>query len=456
MNVKFLSVKLKSTFESLKTKESTALYWIEETKELYKGETLFGTGALATEKAAGILSKEDYAALKSLVAAGPGINNLRPVDGSIIITKEENTATIKVGLSSTEGNMLSIKDDGLYATETKVPEYAIEKQSTAEDGYSATYKLKRTLDGVSTYVGDAINIAKDMVLQGATLEIVTEANVPYNGAAVGDPYIDMVFNNAAQSHIYIPVKGLVDTYTAGDGIEIVDSKISVKIAADSHGLVAVDGSMAMLLATAKQDGAMSKEDKAFIDAIPHTYMAHKYEISDTPEGTLVDYRDHEIRIMCPDNVEFKKQSVGAGGDANTYYVAFKTYVPNDNVVGYIEHLDDKVDSEILTSFSVDKYGRRYQPTWLGLAKLDEVTGAWTYYGKNSTANKFIGWDYQIDWYDANNKIIASDCVRINLSNESCHNTLRPYYGPNDDILTEVESIKETMAEIEESYTWGEM
>lgn len=270
-NVKFLSVKLKSTFDALETKDNLALYWIEENQSLYKGDKLFGTGALASEKAAGLLSPEDYASLKELIANGTGINNLRAVDGSIVITKENNVSNIKVALSAVEGNMLFVKDDGLYVAETKVPEYAIEKQSVATDGYSATYKLKKTVDGVSTYVGDEINIAKDLVINKGSLEVVVENGVPYESAVVGDPYIDLVLNNKEESHIYIPVKGLIDTYTAGNGIDIVDNKISVKIAADSHGLTAVNGSMAMLLATANQDGAMSKEDKAFIDSIPTTY-----------------------------------------------------------------------------------------------------------------------------------------------------------------------------------------
>lgn len=455
-NVKFLSVKLKSTFESLETKDELALYWIDETQELYKGQKLYGTGSLASEKAAGLLSPEDYIAFKELISKGSCISDLRPVDGSIIIAQKDETATIKVGLSAVEGNMLLVKGDGLYVAETKVPEYSIEKQEVAEDGFAVSYKLKKTVNGEDTYVGDTINIAKDMVLQGATLETVSEENVPYDGAVVGDPYIDMAFNDAAQSHIYIPVKGLVDTYTAGTGIEIVDGKISVKVAENSHGLVAVNGSMTMLLATAEQDGAMSKEDKRIIDSIPNTYIARKYDIADTPEGTLVDYRDHEIRVMCPYNAEFTKQAVGVGGDANTYYMTFKTYAPNDNVVGYIEHIGNQSDSEILTKFSVDEHGRRYQPTWLGLAKFDEATGAWTYNGSESMVNKFIGWDYRIDWYDANNQMVASDCVRINLSNESCHNSFRSYYGPDNDISTEVESIKKAIVEMEESYTWGEM
>lgn len=153
----------------------------------------------------------------------------------------------------------------------------------------------------------------------------------------------------------------------------------------------------------------------------------KYVVLDTPAGTLVDYRDHEIRIMCPENAEFHKQSVGAGGDSNTYYMSFRTYVPNDAVAGYIEHIGTQSDAEILNTFSTDKNGRKYQVTWLGIAKYDEFTGSWNYYGKNSTKEKYIGWDYRIDWYDANNVKIASDSIRINLSNESCHNSLMPYY-----------------------------
>jgi hypothetical protein len=283
-NVKFLSVKLKSTFDALETKDSLALYWIEETKELFKGNILFGTGALATENAAGLLSSEDYVSLKALIASGSGISNLRPVDGSIVIAKDGEVTTVGVGISTVDGNKLSIKSDGLYVAETEVPEYSIEKQEVAEDGFAISYKLKKTVDGETTYVGDTINIVKDMVLQGATLETVLEENVPYDGAVVGDPYIDMAFNDAAQSHIYIPVKSLVDIYTAGDGIEIVDNKISVKIADDSHGLVAVDGTMTMVLATAERDGAMSKEDKAFIDSIHETYATK--EMVDALEKTV--------------------------------------------------------------------------------------------------------------------------------------------------------------------------
>lgn len=184
-----------------------------------------------------------------------------------------------------------------------------------------------------------------------------------------------------------------------------------------------------------------------IDTSEHLYERLQYEIADTPEGTLIDYRDSEIRIMCPVNAVFTKQSVGAGGDANSYYMTFKTFAPSDDAVGYIEHLGDKVDSEILTDIKTDNYGRRYQPTWLALANYDESTNTWSYYGEKSTTEKYIGWDYQIDWYNADSVMIASDCIRINLSNEECHSVIEPSYVGN--MTSEINTLKETNVLLEE-------
>ena len=267
-NVRFLSVKLKSTFNALETKDNLSLYWIDETQELYKGSQLYGTGTLATEKAAGLLSPEDYVALKSLIASSGGVSNLTAVDGTIKLVDTENGGKdISVAISNQEGNTLMAVDGGLFVPTVSVPEYTIEKQAVAEEGYSVSYKLKKIIGNDISYVGDTINIAKDMMLHSVTMEVVVEADVPYAGAVIGDSYIKMVFNDANASAVYIPVANLVNTYSAGDGIEIVNNTISVKIAAETHGLTAVEGALALNLATKDSDGAMSKEDKAFIDAL---------------------------------------------------------------------------------------------------------------------------------------------------------------------------------------------
>lgn len=164
-----------------------------------------------------------------------------------------------------------------------------------------------------------------------------------------------------------------------------------------------------------------------VEAAMDEHLTKKYEVANVPVGTLVDYKESEIRIMCPADAAFTKQAVGTGGDPDSYYITFKTYAPSDDAVGYIEHLNGQSDSEILTAFSVDEFGRRYQPTWLAVAKYNAETNAWTYYGASSDKDRYIGWDYRIDWYNANNVMIVSDSIRISLSNESCHSEIKPYY-----------------------------
>lgn len=183
-----------------------------------------------------------------------------------------------------------------------------------------------------------------------------------------------------------------------------------------------------------------------VEAAMSEHLIKRYEVADVPAGTLVDYFDKEIRIMCPADAEFVKQSVGVGGNPNNYYMTFKTYAPSDDVVGYIEHLGDQADPEVLTDLKTDEYGRKYQPTWLGIANYNDATG-WTYYGANSSTEKYIGWDYQIDWYNADGVMVKSDAVRINLSNEDCHNTIEPYYIGS--VRKEIDTkIEEKIAEVE--------
>ena len=233
-------------------------------------------------------------------------------------------------------------------------------------------------------------------------------------------------------------------------IEEVDAKVETAVKAEVEATVetAVEAAVEAKVETAVEAAVKEEVEtavKAEVEAaVEKTAEKTKYEIADVPVGTLVDYRDKEIRIMVPENAVFEKQNVGEGGDSNSYYMTFKTFAPNDDVVGYIEHLGEQVDEEILTSFNVDKNGRRYQPTWLGLAKYDETAGEWNYWGKNSTANKYIGWDYQIDWYNADGVMIASDSVRINLSNENCHSIIEPYYVGK--VMTEVETKIETLVD----------
>lgn len=42
----------------------------------------------------------------------------------------------------------------------------------------------------------------------------------------------------------------------------------------------------------------------------------KYEVLGLPKNSIVDYREKEIRILIPEDADFKQQQVGAEGDSN--------------------------------------------------------------------------------------------------------------------------------------------
>lgn len=161
-----------------------------------------------------------------------------------------------------------------YATKAElqaiqIPEYSLVKQGTAESGYLSTYYLTKG----GEQVGEKINIPKDFLVNSADILEVEEENQPYDGAQVGDLYIDFVINSKGAddtaTHIYLPVNELVDAYTGGNGIEVSAANvISAKIdSANANGLGVTAAGFKLDLATASTAGAMSAADKAKLDGI---------------------------------------------------------------------------------------------------------------------------------------------------------------------------------------------
>lgn len=161
-----------------------------------------------------------------------------------------------------------------YATKAElqaiqIPEYSLVKQGTAESGYLSTYYLTKG----GEQVGEKINIPKDFLVNSADILEVEEENQPYDGAQVGDLYIDFVINSKGAddtaTHIYLPVNELVDAYTGGNGIEVSAANvISAKIdSANANGLGVTAAGFKLDLATVSTAGAMSAADKAKLDGI---------------------------------------------------------------------------------------------------------------------------------------------------------------------------------------------
>lgn len=168
-----------------------------------------------------------------------------------------------------------------------------------------------------------------------------------------------------------------------------------------------------------------------ITTISNALYTHlRYEVSSKPEGTLVKYFDKEIRIMCPASTQWTEQQVGPTGDANQYYIGFKAYAP-ENAVGFREDLKYPIEDTKIYSFEnnsfagVDSYGRKYSIIWLAVAHKED--GVWKRYADNSSKEKYLGYNYAVEWLDENNVVIDSDLIRINLSNEECHETVEPYF-----------------------------
>jgi len=135
-------------YKALLTKDANTLYWLEDVQQLWKGDKLYAAGLPATAELAGLMSSEDKAKLDSL---GTGVIGLTSVDKSIVIRADEGATDIGVALSARPGNVLSLEEDGLYAP--AMPEYAIERQASAESDFIASYKLKKTVGDEVTYVG---------------------------------------------------------------------------------------------------------------------------------------------------------------------------------------------------------------------------------------------------------------------------------------------------------------
>ena len=193
-----------------------------------------------------------------------------------------------------------------YATKAElqaiqIPEYSIVKQGTAESGYLSTYYLTKG----GEQVGEKINSPKDFLVNSADILEVEEENQPYDGAQVGDLYIDFVINSKGAddtaTHIYLPVNELVDAYTGGNGIEVSTANvISAKIdSVNANGLGVTAAGFKLDLATTSTAGAMSAADKAKLDGIAagannYTHPEHTahesglYKVTVDAQGHVTD------------------------------------------------------------------------------------------------------------------------------------------------------------------------
>lgn len=243
----------RAQFDAIVTKSETTLYWLSDTQELYKGEILFGKGALASDTAAGLLSAEDYKKLQELIVTG-GTVDLTPVDSSIVIEDKK----IGVAISNQAGNALVAVEGGLFVPTVDLS--GIEDRLTTVEGNIS--QLQEDIIGGIRYKG-TVATTDDLptdAKQGDLYEVTADGSEwCYNG--------EKWFEYGSSR--FTPV--------AGKGIQVNGNEISVNIAADSNGLAAADdGALYLNLATANSDGAMSSVDKAALDELIALKIAENY------------------------------------------------------------------------------------------------------------------------------------------------------------------------------------
>lgn len=376
----------RAQYDALTSKDVNTLYWLTDTLELMKGEDCYGKGSEASNLASGLMSAADKQKLDSI--GDPTVAGLTPVDASIVLAdSEDGGKTIGVGLSGDPDNILAVRPDGLFA--------AVETVSINK------------VEGLESRLG--------------ALEQAVVGGVRYKGSV---STVESLPTDAAQGDLYEILEDNSEWCWNGEAWFEYGKTTDIDLSGYAQ--------------------------KDFVEA---TTVGVKYEVVSKPDGALVDYTGNEIRVMCPIGTAWAQQAVGENGDPSKYYIGFRAYAPNDSVVSFKEDTAATISDETMYYFEnnefagVDGYGRKYSVVWLPVAAYDAETDTWTYYGAKSSSEKYIGWYYSVEWYNADGNVVAADTVRINMANEDCYTSVTPFY---------VSSIQAAVNSLSEGLTWGEI
>lgn len=379
-----------------------------------------------------------YVLDENILKVGDGVTAFKdlPAIGGVKIDADGKSLVLEEGVLKLLGfNEAEVGAQPRKNADGKI-EWVVPSTETVDGLQTAVAGLQSDVTTMQSTIADLKEIVTPSVEGSITLLERIESLETKVGEDV-DAKIDAKINDFANAisddGVVNTLKELV-TYVANHGGEV---ESIVNDITTLQGLVGTESVHDQINYAIANSGHMSK-DEAIATLLSkveaNTVFEHvKYEISHKPVGTLVDYRDKEIRVMIPDDTKFEHQNSGANADENAYYIGFKAYAP-DGAVSFKEDLAEIIADQTMYTFDgndfagIDAYGRKYSIVWLPIAKYDGT--AWNYYGVDSSKKKYIGWHYSVEWYDSNGKIIESDCIRINLSNEDCHNNIEPFYMAN--------------------------
>ena len=165
-------------------------------------------------------------------------------------------------------------------------------------------------------------------------------------------------------------------------------------------------------------------------------LSQKVTFTGLPEGSKVSYGEESAIIMCPKDAEYAAQNVGVGGNKDNYYIGMNLFAP-EGAVSFREGecglnpADEMPELEPMVNLSdaphgTDSLGRTYRARWIPVAGYDSTTGLWSYFAKNKGVGEFIGWKYEIVWFDADGVEIERSFMNLKLANEINYEELNAY------------------------------
>lgn len=338
---------------------------VKNVADLYSADTWNGVGlynglvvAVQSTGALFVLKNRDnYTDQSSWVAVGGDVSadltsltdRVDNIDDKLNISANSGldiTSALKVKIDSTvDGNILQVSENGLSVVASQ-SEYSLDSVETPESGYAAQYQFKK--DG---QVQATINIPKDQFLKNASYDADNDELV-------------FVFDTATgESTSRVSVKDLVDTYTAGDYIQINDANaISlnlVKLALDlglndkfaqieANTTAIGDANSGLVADVAKNASDIEtlntnyKNLRSSVTALENLDVVNGIDDTATHGISLASTTDADGKVAAKVNVDIDKLAAAVVPVASKIHVTdFGTY-KDSNVQAVLENLDTRI------------------------------------------------------------------------------------------------------------------
>lgn len=144
----------------------------------------------------------------------------------------------------------------------------------------------------------------------------------------------------------------------------------------------------------------------------------KFEVISAVKGFLTNEAQNDLRVYIPKGSVYELQNVGAGGQANQFYMTVRAWSPvaevtacrKGDVANYNEHFTD------MESIKIDaESGRPYVDFWLAIAYTNDNGATWNEYADLSVGTKYVGYNWLVEWYNGE-ELVASGSKKITLVN----------------------------------------